>query len=29
MLSDQEFESTVDQNFTTVLSNGDEVAYGD
>ena len=29
MLSDHEFESTVDQNFTTVLSNCDEVAYGD
>ena len=24
-LSDQEFEATVDQNFVTVLSNGDEV----
>lgn len=24
-LTDEEFEATIDQNFTTVLSNGDEV----
>jgi len=28
-LSDEDFEATIDQNFTTVLTNGDEVALED